>query len=101
MRDEIFVRDRIHTQQHSLVRVLLGGKALITVRELSILAARSHTGEIAFFPLVENHHREGILRLSLAPAPGATPRVQDALDFQGTVTPTGRLGFDYDDVQFA
>ena len=37
MRDEIFVRDRIHTQERSLVRVLLGGKALITVRELSAL----------------------------------------------------------------
>jgi 5-(carboxyamino)imidazole ribonucleotide synthase len=35
-------------------------------RELSILAARGRGGETAFYPLVENHHRDGILRLSLA-----------------------------------
>ena len=49
-------------------------------RELSILAARSHNGETAFFPLVENHHRDGILRLSLAPAPGITPALQSAAE---------------------
>ena len=38
-------------------------------RELSVLAVRSRNGETAFYPLVENHHRSGILRLSLAPAP--------------------------------
>ena len=38
-------------------------------RELSVLAARSRNGEIAIYPLVENHHRYGILRLSIAPAP--------------------------------
>lgn len=38
-------------------------------RELSILGVRSVNGETAFYPLIENHHRDGILRLSLAPAP--------------------------------
>ena len=37
-------------------------------RELSILAARNRAGETAFWPLVENVHRDGILRLSIAPA---------------------------------
>ncbi|HEU4439637.1 MAG TPA: FecR domain-containing protein [Methylomirabilota bacterium] len=46
MRDEIFVRDRIHTQERSLVRVLLGGKALITVRELSELTVTEETGRV-------------------------------------------------------
>jgi 5-(carboxyamino)imidazole ribonucleotide synthase len=45
-------------------------------REVSILGVRSRTGEIAFYPLVENHHRGGILRLSLAPAPGLAPALQ-------------------------
>ncbi len=45
-------------------------------RELSILAARSRNGETAFYPLVENHHRGGILRLSLAPAPSLEPPLQ-------------------------
>jgi 5-(carboxyamino)imidazole ribonucleotide synthase len=49
-------------------------------RELSILAARGHNGETAFFPLVENHHRDGILRLSLAPALGITPALQSAAE---------------------
>lgn len=33
-------------------------------REVSIIAVRSSTGEMAFYPLSENVHREGILRLS-------------------------------------
>ncbi|HEY6265269.1 MAG TPA: ATP-grasp domain-containing protein, partial [Candidatus Acidoferrum sp.] len=49
-------------------------------RELSVLAVRSRAGEIAFYPLVENHHRGGILRLSLAPAPRLEPPVQRAAE---------------------
>ena len=35
-------------------------------REVSIIAARSVSGEIAYYPLTENQHHEGILRTSLA-----------------------------------
>ena len=49
-------------------------------RELSVLAVRSRAGEIAFYPLVENHHRGGILRLSLAPAPQLDPHIQRAAE---------------------
>lgn len=45
-------------------------------REISMLGVRGRTGEIAFYPVIENHHRSGILRLSLAPAPNATPALQ-------------------------
>ncbi|HUC53696.1 MAG TPA: 5-(carboxyamino)imidazole ribonucleotide synthase [Candidatus Cybelea sp.] len=45
-------------------------------REISVLAVRSRTGESAIYPLVENHHRSGILRLSLAPAPRLEPTIQ-------------------------
>ena len=45
-------------------------------REVSILGVRSISGEIAFYPLVENHHRGGILRLSLAPAPNPSAGLQ-------------------------
>ena len=34
-------------------------------RELSIIGVRNKAGMVKFYPLVENHHREGILRLSL------------------------------------
>jgi len=65
-------------------------------RELSILAVRGRSGETAFYPLVENHHRGGILRLSLAPAPNlaaklqaeaeaAARRVLEALDYVGVL----------------
>lgn len=60
----------------------LGGTPLILEgfvafeRELSILAVRSCTGETAVYPLTENHHAEGILRLSRAPAPALTPALQ-------------------------
>jgi 5-(carboxyamino)imidazole ribonucleotide synthase len=49
-------------------------------RELSVLAARSRAGDIAIYPLVENHHREGILRLSLAPAPGLDAATERAAE---------------------
>jgi 5-(carboxyamino)imidazole ribonucleotide synthase len=52
-------------------------------REVSLLAARSRGGEIAFYPLVENHHREGILRLSLAPAPNLTNALQQTAEQAG------------------
>ena len=50
-------------------------------RELSILAVRGTTGETAFYPLVENTHRDGILRLSRAPAVGAAD--DEARDYAG------------------
>ncbi len=49
-------------------------------RELSVLAVRGRTGETAVYPLVENHHRGGILRLSLAPAPLLDPAIQRAAE---------------------
>jgi 5-(carboxyamino)imidazole ribonucleotide synthase len=45
-------------------------------RELSILAVRSTRGETAFYPLVENQHRRGILRLSRVPALDLSEAVQ-------------------------
>jgi len=65
-------------------------------RELSILAVRARDGATSFYPLVENHHRGGILRLSLAPAPrlaeilqreaqDAARRVLESLDYVGVL----------------
>ena len=45
-------------------------------RELSLIAVRSSSGETEFYPLVENHHSEGILRFSVAPAQNVSPAVQ-------------------------
>ncbi|UYV13819.1 MAG: 5-(carboxyamino)imidazole ribonucleotide synthase [Phycisphaera sp.] len=45
-------------------------------RELSLVAARGLDGSMAFYPLVENEHRQGILRVTIAPAPGVDAGLQ-------------------------
>ena len=45
-------------------------------RELSIIAVRGRAGEVACYPLVENHHEAGILRKTLAPAPNVSESLQ-------------------------
>jgi 5-(carboxyamino)imidazole ribonucleotide synthase len=76
----------------------LGGVPLILEemilfdREVSIIAVRSRTGETAFYPLIENHHERGILRLSISPAPRVTNALQSlAEDYARRVL--GRLGY--------
>ncbi len=62
-------------------------------REVSIIAARKPNGEIAFYPLTENHHREGILRLSLcldqeplqAKAQSMVQKIAEHLDYVGVI----------------
>jgi 5-(carboxyamino)imidazole ribonucleotide synthase len=51
-------------------------------RELSMLGVRGKDGEAAFYPLVENVHRDGILRVSRAPAPDVTPELQAMAEHQ-------------------
>jgi 5-(carboxyamino)imidazole ribonucleotide synthase len=45
-------------------------------REVSIIAVRSMSGDIEFYPLVANHHSEGILRFSIAPAQNVPASLQ-------------------------
>jgi len=65
-------------------------------REVSVLAVRGRDGHTAFYPLVENHHRGGMLWLSRAPAPACSEslqrlaedyaqRVLDALNYVGVL----------------
>lgn len=60
----------------------LGGQPLILEefvdfsRELSVLGVRGREGEMAFYPLAENRHVDGILRSSVAPAPELTAELQ-------------------------
>jgi 5-(carboxyamino)imidazole ribonucleotide synthase len=63
-------------------------------REVSIIGARSVSGEIATYPLSENRHAGGILRVSLAPyedarlhqlAAGYHRRMLEALDYVGVL----------------
>jgi 5-(carboxyamino)imidazole ribonucleotide synthase len=75
----------------------LGGRPCIMeakaefLRELSIIAARGRDGEHAVYPLGENHHENGILRRTHAPA-----RANDALVGQAERIATQVLsGLDY------
>jgi len=79
----------------------LGGVPLILEgfvsfeREVSIVGARSTTGETRAYPIVTNTHREGILRVTVAPtrearlqraAEGHLRRVMDHFGYAGVLT---------------
>jgi 5-(carboxyamino)imidazole ribonucleotide synthase len=56
------------------VRSMGGGACVLEqrvalARELSVVVARNEHGETATFPVAENRHRNGILDVSIAPAP--------------------------------
>jgi 5-(carboxyamino)imidazole ribonucleotide synthase len=67
-------------------------------REVSIIGARGLDGSCVFYPLTQNEHRAGILRVSRAPAPpgdtddlqaaaeSALRRVMDHLGYVGVLT---------------
>lgn len=64
-------------------------------REVSLIGVRSTTGEAAFYPLCENHHKDGMLRTTKAPylndaltmsAQSHMKRLFDALDYVGVLT---------------
>jgi 5-(carboxyamino)imidazole ribonucleotide synthase len=70
--------------------VNLGGVPLIAEsfvafrRELSIVAARGDGGETKCWPVVENEHRDGILRVTRAPAPGWSQTLQTEAESHAT-----------------
>ncbi len=65
-------------------------------RELSQLAARTASGEVRFYPLVQSQHDRGVLRETIAPAPstsaaietlarGHVQRLLEHLDYVGVI----------------
>lgn len=65
-------------------------------RELSIISVRGRNGQTLFYPLIENQHADGILRVSYAPAPDLNEglqsiaedyatRVLESLDYVGVL----------------
>jgi 5-(carboxyamino)imidazole ribonucleotide synthase len=60
----------------------LGGRPLVLerfvrfARELSVIGVRARDGGTAFYPLMENEHRNGILHQTIAPAPVVTEALQ-------------------------
>lgn len=72
---------------------LIGEKFASFEREVSVVAARSASGDFAAYPLIENVHKNHILHQSICPAKtGAADRAQDmaraimdALDYVGVM----------------
>lgn len=62
-------------------------------REVSIIAVKNVSGEMAFYPIAENHHEDGILRLSTSQvndpvqslAEDYARRVLERLDYVGVI----------------
>ncbi len=80
-------------------RYLQGAEAILEAfvpydRELSIIAVRGREGEMAFYPVSENTHREGILHLSMSRlddpmqkrAEKYIRQIAETLDFVGVIT---------------
>jgi 5-(carboxyamino)imidazole ribonucleotide synthase len=90
-----------HAPDAAAAFAALGGVPVIVeaacpfVRELSVIAARGRDGATAVYPVAENHHENGILRRSIAPAGVAkavaeqaeriAARVLGGLDYVGVV----------------
>jgi len=50
-------------------------------RELSLVAVRGKDNSHEYYPLVENSHHNGILRLTIAPAQNISPKLQQKAEF--------------------
>ena len=84
-KDDVFLRDRISTAEQSVVRVLLGGKALVTVRELSTLTVTEATGR-SVVDLSSGKIAMGVLRQRMRPGEVIEIRTPNAIAaIRGTV----------------
>jgi hypothetical protein len=77
-KDDLYARDRITTAEKSLVRVLLGGKALLTVRELSVLTLEEGP-ERATVSLSEGKVALGVLNRRMGPRKAVEVRTPNAI----------------------
>ena len=69
------------TQIHEAWEKMAGAESILEgfinfKRELSLIAVRGIDGSLKYYPLVENSHHEGILRLTIAPAQNISASLQ-------------------------
>jgi hypothetical protein len=84
-KDDVFVRDRISTAERSVVRVLLGGRALVTVRELSAFTVTEEAGR-STIDLKSGKIAMGVLRQRMRPGEVIEIRTPNAIAaVRGTV----------------
>src|ERR1700730_18066 len=85
VRDNVLVRDRISTKERSLVHVLMGGKALLTVRELSELTIAEDAGR-TLIDLQSGKIGLAVVRERMRPGEVIEVRTRHAVDaVRGTV----------------
>src|SRR3989338_7397564 len=90
-KDKIFYRDRISTAARSLARLLLGKKALVTVRELSELQLIDQAGT-STVQLALGKIAIGVARQRMRPGETVEIRTQNAVAaIRGTVVVAERL----------
>src|SRR5262245_35000327 len=77
-KDEVFLRDRISTAEHSLARLLLDQKALVTVRELSELEITEESGR-STVDLGSGKIAIGVARQRMRPGEIVEIRTQNAV----------------------
>ncbi|HET8579032.1 MAG TPA: FecR domain-containing protein [Methylomirabilota bacterium] len=97
-KDDVYGRDRISTAEKSLVRVLLGGKAVVTVRELSVLTITEDMGH-ADINLQSGKVALAVAHQRMKPGESITLRARNAVAaIRGTVviaevqTATAQMG---------
>ncbi len=84
-KDNVFGDDRISTAERSTVRVLLGGKALVTVRELSVLTITENVGR-STINLTSGKIAVGVARRRMSPGETIEIRTANAIAaVRGTV----------------
>lgn len=85
-KDEVFTRDRISTKQNSIARVLLGGKSLVTVRELSDLTITEAPGKPSILDVFSGKIALAVARLRMRPGETIEVRTPNAVAaVRGTV----------------
>jgi hypothetical protein len=84
-KDSVFDRDRIATGENSTVRVLMGGRALVTVRELSVLTITEETNR-STIDLQSGKVALGVLHQKMRPGESIEVKTHNAVAaVRGTV----------------
>ncbi len=84
-KDSVFDRDRISTGENSTVKVLMGGKALVTVRELSVLTITEELNR-STVDLQSGKIALGVLQQKMRPGEAIEVRTHNAVAaVRGTV----------------
>lgn len=74
---EDFLSIKAELASHNFEKMpLVAEKCIKFVRELSLIGVTDKNGNHQFYPLTENHHADGQLVLSIAPATGVTDQLQ-------------------------